>query len=161
VAKTVVDSAARVGSSWWSPRRMRWAGLVIAAAAAGAIIAAVWPDDAPHRPNSHPLQVLPTSGGLDTVIVVSGEACPAAPNDAQNTGLTYWLDAEIDGKATTVVSHDITQAPVRPWIGRLTFPAESSPDIDYRVGAVCWANVTGSADNYSPYDTVEFDLTEP
>lgn len=109
------------------------------------------------------LGVEPTSGGVGTVITVSGAECTSEnPDDAPEVDFIL-ADEEFffgDGEGV-VADEDLVQAEDDgTWSGQLTVPADVDPDLSWFVSALCFAGPEAE-EPLAFYEIVEFDVTGP
>ena len=139
-----------------SASRWRWGVLAAAVAVAGGIAALAWAAGGDSNTDRR-FEIAPQSGPVGTTIELHGDGCPAAPDDAVNRGIAYWLDSN----EAMLANADVDGNSDAPWAGTLVMPADGSPETQYWVGAACWAAYSdGSSKNFYEYPTVPFDLIE-
>jgi hypothetical protein len=128
------------------------AAAVLVAAPAGA-----------QEPGELPLTVEPTSGGVGTVITVSGADCSSPnPDDAPEVDFVLADEEFIFGPGEGVVADDdVVQAEDDgTWSGQLTVPGDADPDATWFVSALCFASPEAEG-VLATYELVEFDVTGP
>jgi len=128
------------------------AAAVLVAAPAGA-----------QEPEELPLTVEPTSGGVGTVITVSGEGCTSPnPDDAPEVDFVLGDEELFFGPGDGIVAdEDVVQAEDDgTWSGQLTVPGDADPDATWFVTAACFASPEAEG-VLALYELVEFDVTGP
>jgi hypothetical protein len=128
------------------------AAAVLVAAPAGA-----------QAPEELPLSVDPLSGGVGTVITVSGEGCTSDnPDDAPEVDFILADEEFFFGEGEGMVAdEDLVQAEDDgTWSGQLTVPADADPDLTWLVAAVCFVSPQAE-EPVAFYELVEFDVTGP
>jgi hypothetical protein len=109
-----------------------------------------------------PLTVEPTSGGVGTVITVSGADCSGGPDDAPEVDFVLGDEELFFGPGDGVVAdEDVVQAEDDgTWSGQLTVPGDADPDATWFVTAACFASPEAEG-VLALYELVEFDVTGP
>jgi len=135
--------------------------LVSAAIGAAAVLVAA-PAGA-QEPPELPLSVEPLSGGVGTVITVSGEGCTSEnPEDTPEADFIL-ADEDFFFTENEGVFGDegvVQAADDGTWSGQLTVPADADPDLTWLVTAACFASPEAEG-TLAVYELVEFDVTGP
>jgi hypothetical protein len=133
------------------------------ALASAAIGVAVFAAPAGAQEDPLPMTVEPTSGGVGTVITVSGADCTsedpeAAPEVDFLLADEAFFFTENEG---VVAAEDLVQAESDgTWSGQLTVPGDVDPDAVWFVSALCFAG-PDAEEPLAVYDLFAFDITGP
>jgi hypothetical protein len=110
-----------------------------------------------------PLSVEPTSGGVGTVISVSGSGCSSEnPGDAPEVDFIL-ADEDFFFTENEGVVGDEDVVPAEgdgSWSGQLTVPDDADPDAVWFVSALCFAGPAAD-EPLGVYELVDFDVTAP
>jgi hypothetical protein len=110
-----------------------------------------------------PINVDPTSGGVGTVITVSGSGCSSEnPDDAPEVDSILADEEFFFGEGEGLVGDEgVVQAEDDgTWSGQLTVPADVDPGLSWFVSALCFAGPEAQ-EPLAFYEIVEFDVTGP
>src|SRR5262245_1527571 len=145
-------------------RTMRHKGVfALVSAAIGAAAVLVAAPAGAQEPPELPLSVEPLSGGVGTVITVSGEGCTSEnPGDAPEVDFILADEEFLFGPGDGQLA-DENLVPAEEdgtWSGELTVPAGLDPDLTWLVTAACFANPEAEG-TLALYEIVEFDVTGP
>jgi hypothetical protein len=109
------------------------------------------------------LSVEPTSGGVGTVITVSGADCTSEnPDDTPEVDFILADEEFFFGETEGLVADEnlVQAADDGTWSGQLTVPADVDPDLSWFVSALCFAGPEAE-EPLAVYEVVEFDVTGP